>query len=87
MQLLSIINAEGRKSRYRTADDIERVIRAGYAQGVRHYFITDDDFARNKNWEAILDRIIELKKKECSKQASPTNRARIQHGQRVSSAA
>jgi radical SAM superfamily enzyme YgiQ (UPF0313 family) len=60
----SIINVQGRKSRYRTADDIERVIRAGYAQGVRSYFITDDDFARNKNWEAILDRIIEMRKKE-----------------------
>src|SRR3984893_1422614 len=60
----SIINVQGRKSRYRTADDIERVIRAGYTQGVRHYFITDDDFARNKNWEAILDRIIELRKKD-----------------------
>ena len=60
----SIINVQGRKSRYRTADDIERVIRAGYAQGVLHYFITDDDFARNKNWEAILDRIIELREKD-----------------------
>ena len=59
----SIINVQGRKSRYRTADDIERLIRASYAQGVRSYFITDDDFARNKNWEAILDRIIELRKK------------------------
>ncbi|MGB6561908.1 MAG: radical SAM protein [Candidatus Binataceae bacterium] len=60
----SIINVQGRKSRYRTADDIEQLIRASYAQGVRSYFITDDDFARNKNWEAILDRIIELKRKE-----------------------
>ena len=50
---------QGRKSRYRTADDIEQLIRASYAQGVRSYFITDDDFARNKNWEAILDRIID----------------------------
>jgi radical SAM superfamily enzyme YgiQ (UPF0313 family) len=60
----SIINVQGRKSRYRTADDIERLLRAGYAQGVRSYFITDDDFARNKNWEAILDRIIDLRKKD-----------------------
>lgn len=60
----TIINVQGRKSRYRTADDIERLIRASYAQGVRSYFITDDDFARNKNWEAILDRIIELRNRE-----------------------
>ncbi len=57
----TIINVQGRKSRYRSADDIERLIRTNAAQGVRTFFITDDDFARNKNWEAILDRIIELR--------------------------
>jgi radical SAM superfamily enzyme YgiQ (UPF0313 family) len=60
----SIINVQGRKSRHRTPDDVERLLRANYAQGVRSYFITDDDFARNRNWEAILDRIIELKRNE-----------------------
>ena len=59
----TIINVQGRKSRYRTADDVEQLIRADQAQGVKSYFITDDDFARNKNWESILDRIIELKRK------------------------
>jgi tRNA A37 methylthiotransferase MiaB len=57
----TIINVQGRKSRFRTADDVEGLIRASLAQGVRSFFITDDDFARNKNWEAILDRIIELR--------------------------
>ena len=57
----TIINVQGRKSRYRTADDVEDLIRASAAQGIRSYFITDDNFARNKNWEAILDRIIELR--------------------------
>ena len=37
------------------------LIRANAAQGITSYFITDDNFARNKNWEAILDRIIELR--------------------------
>ncbi len=60
----SIINVQGRKSRYRTADDVEQMIRAGWRQGVNSYFITDDDFARNRNWEAILDRIIDLRLKE-----------------------
>lgn len=60
----SIINVQGRKSRFRTADDVERMIRAGYGQGVNSYFITDDDFARNRNWEPILDRIIELRRTE-----------------------
>ena len=57
----TIINVQGRKSRYRTADDVENLIRANAAQGIKSYFITDDNFARNKNWEPILDRIIELR--------------------------
>ncbi|MDO8434727.1 MAG: radical SAM protein [Candidatus Binatus sp.] len=60
----TIINVQGRKSRYRTADDIEHLIRAHAAQGVRSFFITDDNFARNKNWEPILDRIIELRRRD-----------------------
>ena len=54
---------QGRKSRYRSADDVERLIRANHGSGVTTYFITDDNFARNRNWEAILDRIIELREK------------------------
>jgi radical SAM superfamily enzyme YgiQ (UPF0313 family) len=60
----TIINVQGRKSRYRTAEDIEHLIRANVQQGVRSYFITDDNFVRNKNWEAILDRIIEMRQRE-----------------------
>ena len=60
----TIINVQGRTSRYRSADDIERIIRANLQQGVGRFFITDDDFARNRNWEAILDRCIELREQE-----------------------
>ncbi|HZC45116.1 MAG TPA: radical SAM protein [Candidatus Acidoferrum sp.] len=60
----TIINVQGRKSRYRSADDIEQLIRAHAAQGVKSFFITDDNFARNKNWESILDRIIDLKRRD-----------------------
>jgi radical SAM superfamily enzyme YgiQ (UPF0313 family) len=60
----TIINVQGRKSRYRTADDIEKVLRDHYALGIKKFFITDDNFARNKNWEAIFDRIIELRQEE-----------------------
>lgn len=60
----TIINVQGRKSRYRTADDIEAILRENHAQGVRAFFITDDNFARNKNWEAIFDRIIALRENE-----------------------
>jgi Radical SAM superfamily len=57
----TIINVQGRKSRYRTADDVEAIVRASAAQGINHYFVTDDNFARNRNWEAILDRLIDLR--------------------------
>ena len=57
----TIINVQGRKSRYRTADDVEAIVRANAAQGINSYFVTDDNFARNRNWEAILDRLIDLR--------------------------
>ena len=60
----TIINVQGRKSRHRNADDIEELIRTHASQGVKSFFITDDNFARNKNWESILDRIIELKRRD-----------------------
>jgi Radical SAM superfamily len=60
----TIINVQGRKSRRRSADDVERTIREHYAQGIRHFFITDDNLARNKDWEAIFDRIIALRERE-----------------------
>ncbi len=60
----TIINVQGRKSRYRTADDVERILRFNLEQGVSRFFITDDNFARNKNWEDIFDRIIELREEE-----------------------
>jgi hypothetical protein len=57
----TIINVQGRKSRFRSADDVERLVRANVAQGIVRYFITDDNFARNKNWEAIFDRLGDLR--------------------------
>ncbi len=57
----TIINVQGRKSRYRTADDVEEIVRANAAQGITRFFVTDDNFARNRNWEPILDRLIELR--------------------------
>ena len=60
----TIINVQGRKSRRRSPDDIERIVRENYAQGLRAFFITDDNFARNKDWEPILDRIVHLREVE-----------------------
>jgi radical SAM superfamily enzyme YgiQ (UPF0313 family) len=57
----TIINVQGRKSRYRSPDDVDGLLRANLAHGIRHYFITDDNFARNRNWEAILDRIAQVR--------------------------
>jgi pyruvate-formate lyase-activating enzyme len=60
----TIINVQGRKSRYRTPDDVEAIVRSNAAQGITRFFITDDNFARNRNWEPILDRLIELRERE-----------------------
>lgn len=60
----TIINVQGRKSRRRSPADIEKLIRANVAQGLHSFFITDDNFARNKDWEIILDKLIELREAE-----------------------
>jgi len=59
----TIINVQGRKSRFRSADDVEHLVRLNWAQGIYKFFITDDNFARNREWEAIFDRLIELREK------------------------
>ncbi len=57
----TIINVQGRKSRFRSPDDLERIVRLNYAQGIKRFFITDDNFARNKHWEPLLDRMIQMR--------------------------
>ncbi len=60
----TIINVQGRKSRRRSADDVEQIVRRNLAQGINRFFITDDNFARNKDWESVFDRLIEMREKE-----------------------
>jgi len=60
----TIINVQGRKSRFRTPDDIEQLVRTNVAQGIHKFFVTDDNFARNQAWERILDRLIQLRELE-----------------------
>ncbi len=60
----TIINVQGRVSRRRSPDDIERIVRANVEQGLHSFFITDDNFARNKDWEIILDKLIDLREVE-----------------------
>ena len=46
---------------------ISRRCRADRASQLGHrvskFFITDDNFARNRNWEAIFDRLIQLRER------------------------
>ncbi|MGZ8998519.1 MAG: B12-binding domain-containing radical SAM protein [Allosphingosinicella sp.] len=60
----TIINVQGRKSRFRTADDLDVIIRENHAQGVKAFFITDDNLARNRRWEEFFDRLISLREDE-----------------------
>ncbi|MDZ7288317.1 MAG: radical SAM protein [candidate division KSB1 bacterium] len=60
----TIINVQGRKVRYRDAHKIAETLRRNHHAGVNFYFFTDDNFARNKNWEAIFDEIIRLRQEE-----------------------
>jgi hypothetical protein len=61
----TIINVQGRKMRFRSAEQIAIAVRRNYQRfGVSFYFFTDDNFARNKNWEAIFDTLIRLREEE-----------------------
>jgi hypothetical protein len=60
----TIINVQGRKSRFRSADDLEKIVRENFAQGIKRFFITDDNFARNRQWEPLFDRLIAMREGE-----------------------
>lgn len=60
----TIINIQGNEMRGRNEDDIEKLVRRNFAAGHHHIFITDDNFARHKDWEKIADRLIEIKERE-----------------------
>jgi hypothetical protein len=61
----TLINVQGRKMRFRSAECIAKAVRRNYREhGISFYFFTDDNFARNKNWEAIFDLLILLREQE-----------------------
>ncbi|MFZ1188571.1 MAG: radical SAM protein [Pseudolabrys sp.] len=60
----TIINVQGRKSRCRAPEDVERIIRENHEQNINCFIITDDNFARNINWEVLFDRLVHLRKTE-----------------------
>ena len=45
----------------RAPDDLEAIVRENAGQGIHKFFITDDNFARNREWEALFDRLIALR--------------------------
>jgi len=61
----TIINVQGRKMRFRSAEHIAAAVRHNYRHhGISFYFFTDDNFARNRNWEPIFDALIRLREEE-----------------------
>lgn len=59
----TIINVQGRKMRYRSADCVLQAIEDNYKRDVKIYFFTDDNFSRNPVWEEILDGLIEMRER------------------------
>ncbi len=60
----TIVNVQGRTMRHRSARQIKDWIRDNWRRKVDYYFFTDDNFARNPGWEAILDAVAELRRDE-----------------------
>ena len=61
----TIINVQGRRTRYRSPECIMDTIRQAYLEsGVNLYFFTDDNFSRNPVWEAIFDGLHALRERE-----------------------
>lgn len=61
----TIINVQGRKMRFRSAEVVAQAVRENYRRHkVSFYFFTDDNFARNPNWEAIFDALVRLREEE-----------------------
>jgi radical SAM superfamily enzyme YgiQ (UPF0313 family) len=61
----TIINVQGRKMRFRSAAHIGQAIRQNWrTHRISFYFFTDDNFARNKSWEAIFDELIRIREQD-----------------------
>lgn len=56
--------APGQAPTPRALDEVARQIRENLQQGAGRFFITDDDFSSNPDWEKILDRLIEMREQE-----------------------
>jgi radical SAM superfamily enzyme YgiQ (UPF0313 family) len=58
----TIINVQGQAMRHRDPEVILDRVRKNVEFGIDYYFFTDDNFARNPAWEAILDGMIALRR-------------------------
>lgn len=60
----TVVNVQGHRMRHRAAENVLSSIRENYSRGVSEYFFTDDNFARNPEWERILDGIIVMRERD-----------------------
>ena len=61
----TIINVQGRKMRYRSLQCVTAAVRRAYREsGIRVFFFTDDNFARNPASGKILDALIAMRREE-----------------------
>jgi hypothetical protein len=60
----TVVHTQGEKPQQRTVDEVEQIIRENLQEGAGRFFITDDDFADNPNWEKIFDRLIAMRAQE-----------------------
>ena len=60
----TVINVHGRKPRQRDAEAAVAYVRHAASLGIHRFLVVDDNFARNRNWEAICDALIELRERE-----------------------
>ncbi len=60
----TIINVQGHAMRHRDPEVILDRVRKNARFGIGYYFFTDDNFARNPSWEAVLDGLIELRRQD-----------------------
>lgn len=61
----TVINVQGRRMRFRRVEDILNLIRENFRRHqIKHYFFTDDNFSRNKNWENIFEALARLREEE-----------------------
>ncbi len=63
----TIINVQGRTTRHRPTDEVAQIVRDYMSKGIKRFFITDDNFSRNPNWESVFDMLGDLRERENSK--------------------